>query len=67
MEEVILFNGVIKWSLDKDIVESELGYKINNEEFLLFCNHFQNSFEAQFQDTLSGQAQIWDEVKTWEL
>jgi hypothetical protein len=66
-EEVILFNGIIKWSLDKEMVELELGYKINNEEFKLFCNHFQHNFEAQFQDTLEWQAQDWDEVKTWDL
>lgn len=66
-QEVILFNGVINWSLDKDMVESELGEKIDNEEFLLFCNHFQSNFDAQFSATLEWQAQDWDEVKTWDL
>ena len=66
-DEVILFNGIIKWSLDKKMVELELGYEINNDEFRLFCCHFQNNFEAQFQDTLEWQAQDWDEVKIWDL
>ena len=66
-DEIILFNGIVNWSLDKEKVELELGYEIKNDEFLIFCKHFQNNFEAQFQDTLEWQAQDWKEVKTWDL
>jgi hypothetical protein len=66
-QEVILFNGLIEWSLDKEMVQSELGYEITNEEFILFCKLFQKNFEAQFQDTLEWQAQDWEEIKTWDL
>jgi len=61
------YKGVTTWTLTKDRVEKEIGKTISNEEFDLFCQHFHNNFLAQFDDTLSWQADDWDEVKDWEL
>ena len=66
-DDNIIIDGIIKWELPKELIESELRRKINNDEYLLFCQHFHNNFEAQFQDTLEWQAQDWEEVKTWDL
>jgi hypothetical protein len=61
------YTGTIEWKLTKEMVENELGYKISDEDFILFAKHFNNSFNAQFEDTLSWQASDWDEVKEWSL
>jgi hypothetical protein len=65
--EILEYKGVISWILSKNKVEKEMGKKLSNEEFDLFCQHFHNNFLAQFDDTLSWQVDDWDEVKDWKL
>lgn len=61
------YTSNIQWKLTKSQVESEMGRQIIDEEFELFCKHFQNNFFAQFEDTFLWQVEDWDEVKTWSL
>lgn len=59
------YTGTIEWKLTKEMVEKQLGYEINDDEFKHFAQLFETNFKLQFEETLEWQADEWDEVKTW--
>lgn len=59
--------GIIEWTLTKNMVENELGKEISDDEFVLFGEHLKDNFRSQLESTLESQALNWEEMKTLEL